>query len=59
MKKIILLIIVLLAANSQPASAANPTPLKLGIVGLEHGHIEFLARRRASPRRRTAEPPRR
>src|SRR5580704_18988510 len=44
MNKRVLLIIVLLAVNSLSASAANPTPLKLGIVGLEHGHIEFSLR---------------
>jgi glucose-fructose oxidoreductase len=43
MNKIILLMVALLAANSQSA-AANPAPLKLGIVGLEHGHIEFSLR---------------
>ena len=43
MNKIILLMVALLAANSQSAAAA-PTPLKLGIVGLEHGHIEFSLR---------------
>jgi glucose-fructose oxidoreductase len=44
MKKSLLLIIALLAVQ-QLAGAANPNPpLKVGIVGLEHGHIEFSLR---------------
>ena len=42
MKKLLLLITAFLAVQ-QPA-AANSTPLKLGIVGLEHGHIESFLR---------------
>ncbi len=44
MNKRVHLIIVLLAIHSLPTASANPTPLKLGIVGLEHGHIEFSLR---------------
>jgi predicted dehydrogenase len=42
MKKILFLITAFLAV--QRPAAANPTPLKLGIVGLEHGHIEAFLR---------------
>src|SRR3984885_13808457 len=45
MKKILLLVITLLAVYSRSAVAATPdSPLKVGIVGLEHGHIEFSLR---------------
>src|SRR5277367_5981802 len=42
MKKLLLLITAFLAVQ-QPA-AANSTPLQLGIVGREHGHIESFLR---------------
>jgi glucose-fructose oxidoreductase len=45
MKKILLLVITLLAVYSRSAVAATPdSPMKVGIVGLEHGHIEFSLR---------------
>lgn len=45
MKKILLLLIVFLAADTKSTVAANPSaPLKVGIVGLVHGHIEFSLR---------------
>jgi predicted dehydrogenase len=45
MQKILLLLIAFLAADTKSAAAANPSaPLKVGIVGLVHGHIEFSLR---------------
>jgi predicted dehydrogenase len=45
MKKILLLLIALLTVHSKSVAAANPdSQLKVGIVGLEHGHIEFSLR---------------
>jgi predicted dehydrogenase len=45
MKKLLLLTITLVAVYSNSALAANPdSPMKMGIVGLTHGHIEFSLR---------------
>ena len=45
MKKMCFLTIALLAICSRSAVAANSdTPMKVGIVGLTHGHIEFSLR---------------
>lgn len=45
MKKILLLTIAILAVYSKSAVAANSdAPMKVGIVGLTHGHIEFSLR---------------
>jgi len=45
MKKIFLLMVALLTVHTTPAVASAPSsPMKVGIVGLVHGHIEFSFR---------------
>ena len=41
MKQSFLLIIALLAVQQLAAAASPNPPLKVGIVGLEHGHIDL------------------
>jgi predicted dehydrogenase len=45
MQKFLVLAMVLLAVHTKSAAALNPdAPMKVGIVGLVHGHIEFAFR---------------
>ncbi|HXY49081.1 MAG TPA: Gfo/Idh/MocA family oxidoreductase [Terriglobales bacterium] len=45
MARILVLVMALLAVQTKSAAAANPdAPMKVGIVGLVHGHIEFAFR---------------
>ena len=41
MKKIVLLVVTVLAVPSFALAASSGSPMKVGIVGLTHGHIEF------------------
>jgi len=44
MKKLLLLLVALLAGHAQSAAANSTPPMKIGIVGLVHGHAEFSLR---------------